>query len=434
MHSLFLYLGLLLFFLALSVFFSGSETAFTAVNRLRLKYLAETGDAKAGQVQKIVGNPDKLLGVILLGNNIANIGAATLVTYIATTFAFGDPETNSLAASVALTLFILIFCELTPKLIAATQSELVTRKLVWPVRASIFLLSPFARLAAVCAAAMVRLTGLSTSVSPFAHALSEEEIRSIIAGAGGSGIAEERRKMLRNVFDMGATQVRGVMIPRTEVTAVDIDDPLEEIIALIGKTNYSRIPVYRGSFDNIQGILYVKDMLQFLRDPDSIRLQVLLRPVQFIPDTANAESVLKQLQSMHLHMAVVVDEFGGVEGIVTLEDLLEEIVGEIRDEHDVEVEAVRPLGHELFSVAGNLPVRDFNRMFNSPIPDSREYATVAGFLQALTGRLLHEGESIRYQNLTFFIEKVEGFKILSIRVRVPAPKDEPVLPGVPAST
>jgi magnesium and cobalt transporter len=146
----------------------------------------------------------------------------------------------------------------------------------------------------------------------------------------------------------------------------------------------------------------------------------VLRPVHFVPDRARLEVVLQQLQSMHLHMAVVVDEFGGVAGIVTLEDLLEEIVGEIRDEHDTEIESIRSLGGDLYSVAGNLPVKDFNRFFDAQIPESHEYTTLVGFLQSRTGRLLHEGETVRYQDLSFSIEKAEGFKIASLRVRVPA--------------
>jgi CBS domain containing-hemolysin-like protein len=208
------------------------------------------------------------------------------------------------------------------------------------------------------------------------------------------------------------------------VTAVDVDDPVPEVISMITRTKYSRIPVYRGNFDNVLGILNVKDLLPFIHRHEEINLQVLLRPAQYVPDTARLDAILQQFQSMHLHMAVVVDEFGGVEGIVTLEDLLEEIVGEIRDEHDTEIEAVRDLGAGLYSIAGNLPVKEFNRFFKIRIPESPEYTSVAGFLQARTGRLLQKGETVRYQNLSFSVESAEGFKIVSLRVRVPSAKPE----------
>jgi putative hemolysin len=228
--------------------------------------------------------------------------------------------------------------------------------------------------------------------------------------------------MLRRVFEMGATQVREVMIPRTEVTAIDIDTPFAEILSVVRKTSYSRIPVYRETFDNILGILNAKDLLQHLDKPGGTSLRVLLRPVHFVPDTARLDPVLRRMQRMHVHLAVVVDEFGGVEGIVTLEDLLEEIVGEIRDEHDVEPESIRELGPGLFSVAGNLPVREFNRGFHAKVPESREYTTIAGFLQTLTGRMLQQGENVRYQELNFTIERLEGFKVISVRVAGPALK------------
>jgi CBS domain containing-hemolysin-like protein len=195
--------------------------------------------------------------------------------------------------------------------------------------------------------------------------------------------------------------------------------------------------VYRKSFDNVAGILYSKDLLQYAQRPAEINLQSLLRPVHFVPDTARLEPVLRQLQSMHLHMGIVVDEFGGVEGIITLEDLLEEIVGEIRDEHDTEADSMHQIGPGLYSVAGNLPVRDFNRFFEKEekeaetaapgretpapavrIPETREYTTVAGFLLARTGRLLQAGESVRYQDMTFVIDKVDGMKIVQVRVRI----------------
>ncbi len=420
MHALAFYLALLIFFLFLSLFFSGSETAYMAVNRLHLKYLADGGDKNAGAIKRIVSNPDRLLGVILLGNTIANIGAASLVTYLVAEYFPQKTERIGILATVALTLVVLIFCELTPKIIGATHAEQVSRKLLRPIRFSLWLLTPFAQLATWCANRLVRLSGLSPSASPFAHALSEDEIRSIIAGSTAEGMAEEKREMLHNIFEIAATRVRTVMIPRVEVTAVDIDDPLAENLATIRRTSYSRIPVYRGNFDNILGILNAKDLLQHLERPGEIHLEALLRPVYYVPDTARIDSVLRRLQSMHLHMAAVVDEFGGVEGIITLEDLIEEIVGEIRDEHDTETDAVRALGPDLYSVSGNLPAKDFNRLFEHKIPESTGYTTVSGFLQDRTGRLLHEGEIVQYQGLSFSIEKADGFRIVSVRVRVPA--------------
>jgi putative hemolysin len=420
LSPLLLYFALLVFFIVLSVFFSAAETAYTAVNRLKLKYQAESGDKQAEAINRIIANPDRLLGVILFGVTVAEISAAGLATSIITSyFAKEHSEIASLIGSIVFAFVVLIICELTPKIIAAAHPEKLSRKLLLPVRFSIALLNPFARLAAWMANRIVRIVGLHSSASPFAHSLSEEEIKAMIAGSSEASMPDEKKAMIHNVFEIGATQIREVMIPRGEVTAIDIDDDLIKILDVVDRTRYSRIPVYRKNFDNPVGILYVKDLLPYVRKSDlDIDIHTLLSPVHFVPDTARLDIILRRLQSMHLHMAVVVDEFGGVEGIVTLEDLLEEIVGEIRDEHDTETEAVRQISLNLYSVAGNLPIRDFNRYFDEKIPEAPEYATLAGFLEALTGRLLPEGEIARYENLILTIEKVEGFRIVSIRIRI----------------
>ena len=418
MSPLLLYIILLAIFLALAVFFSAAETAFTAVNRMRLQYQAGAGDKEAEAIKKIVTNPDRLLGVLLFGVTVVEIGAAGLVSFLITSWGSEKySQVAGLLGSIVFAIIVLIFCELTPKIIAASHPEKMSRKLLLPVQFSILVLFPFSRMAAWIANRLVRAVGLDSHASPFAHGLSEEEIKAMIAGSSETSVPGETKEMLHNVFEIGATQIREVMIPRGEVTAVDIDDPLSEILELIKKTNYSRIPVYRQNFDNPVGLLYVKDLLQYVRKMDDINLHVLLKPIHFVPESARLEIVLRQLQSMHLHMAVVVDEFGGVAGIVTLEDLLEEIVGEIRDEHDTEIESVREVGPDSYSVAGNLPVRDFNRFFDEKIPEAPEYATLAGFLESLTGRLLLEGETVRYQDLVLSVEKAEGFRIHSIRVR-----------------
>lgn len=421
MSPLLFYIVIIVALLVLSAFFSAAETAYTAVNRLRLRYKAESGDHEAAAIRGIVENPDRLLGVILLGVTVAEMGAASLLTYIVAAYS-GHGELAGFVGSILFALFVLVFCELTPKIVAATHPEPTSRALLFPVKLVIFLLSPVARLASWLANRVVQTAGLdSSTASPFGHSLSEDEIKAMIAGSSEESVPGEKKEMLHNIFEIGATQVRKIMIPRVEVTAVDIEDPMWKILDVVNKTNYSRIPVYRQNFDNPVGILYVKDLLPYLQKSEAINLQVLLRPVHFIPETARLDVVLRQLQFMHLHMAMVVDEFGGVAGIVTLEDLLEEIVGEIRDEHDTEIESIRELGPNLYSIAGNLPVRDFNRVFEEKLPEAPEYTSIAGFLEALTGRLLLEGETVRYENIILTVEKVQGFRVVSVRVRTSSP-------------
>ncbi len=413
-----LYIVLLIFFMMLAVFFSAAETAFMAVNRLRLKYQAETGDKKAEAIKNVLSNSDRLLSVILFGVTVAEIAAAGIVTYVITSQTTSEhSELISLIGSILFSLVILIFCELTPKIIAAAHPDQLTRMLLLPVKITIRILFPLARSASWIANRIVSLIGLDSRVSPFAHGPSEEEIKAMIAASSEASMPSDKKKMLHNVMEIGITQIREVMIPRIEVTALEINEGVTQVLELVKKTNYSRIPVYRDNFDNPVGILNVKDLLQYVQKTEDIKIQALLRPAQFVPSSAPLDYVLRQMQSMHLHMAIVVDEFGGVEGIVTLEDLLEEIVGEIRDEHDTEIEDIRELGPNLYSVAGKLPVKDFNRFFDEKLPEASEYTTLAGYIEALTGRLLLEGETVQYESLTFTMEKIERFRIVSVRVR-----------------
>jgi putative hemolysin len=425
------------------VFFSAAETTYIALNRQRLKYQEEAGDRQAGVIHRIVSNPDRLLGVILFGVTMSEIAAAGLVTSLVTAYVAPEhSEVAGLVGSVGFSFFVLIICELTPKIIAAARPEQLSRELLPAVRFFIVVFSPFARLAAWLSNGLVALIGLDSVASPFPQGVSQEEIRAMIADAGEASVPTTKKRMLHNVFDIDTKQIREVMIPRGEVTAIDIDAELADILDTVNKTNYSRVPVYRKDFDNPLGILHVKDLFQYLRPDrkdgedgkagedgsdvggiDGISIDTLLRPIHFVPDSARLDAVLRRLQAMRLHMAIVVDEFGGVAGIVTLEDLLEEIVGEIQDEHDSEANSVRSLGANVYSIAGNLPVRDFNRSFSDKIPEAPEYATIAGFLESLTERLLEEGETVQYETMSFTIEKTSGFRITSIRVRAQAATD-----------
>ena len=420
MSPLLLYFLLLLFFIVLSTFFSAAETAFVAVNRLKIKYQAESGDRQAEAIHRIVSNPDRLLGVILLGVTVAEISAAGLATSIVTSY-FSDRyvEIAGLVGSLVFAFIILIFCELTPKIVAATHPEKISRRLLPPVRFFIAVLNPFARMAAWMANGIVRLFGLNPTGSPYAQSLSEEELKAMIASSSEASVPDEKKMMLHNIFEIGSTQIREVMIPRGEVTAVDIGEEPAKILDIVIQTHYSRIPVYRGNFDNPIGILNVKDLLPYVRKSNlEVSIRTLLRPVHFVPDSARIDAVLRRLQSMHLHMAIVVDEYGGrgssPSRTCSRRSWAKSGTSTTRKP--------KPSGNgpHLYSVAGNIPVRDFNRYFDEKIPEAPRYATLAGFLESLTGRLLVEGETVRYEKLVLTIEKAEGFRIVTVRVRTSA--------------
>ncbi len=227
--------------------------------------------------------------------------------------------------------------------------------------------------------------------------------------------------MIHRVFEFSDTLVREAMIPRTEMAAIPEDSPLEQITRAFEKFRYSRLPVYRESLDNVIGFIHSKDVMPYLLQPQKFRLQDVLQPPLYVVDTARLEDVLRQMQKAKAHFGFVVDEHGGLEGIITLEDLLEEIVGDISDEHDEEVnEQIVPLGDNRYSLAGGLAVRDLNRRLKLSLPESESYTTIAGFLMTEAGHVLKPGDKVNYNGIRFEIDRVERRRVISVRLELPA--------------
>lgn len=421
---LFLALVALLFFL--SAFFSVAETALMSMSRLRIRYLAKRGDAKARLIKYFVGKPDKLLGTILIADNFIDVIAGSLTAYFIATAVGGHNGLYDLVASFFVAMALVTFGKILPKTIAISNPEQLSLRVIYPMRVLIFLLNPIVRVVTFFSNSFARWLGFRFDTEASSRVLTEDEIRSII-GEQPQGLSKGRRELLYNVFKLGDTRVQEVMIPRTEVTAVDINSPPEEVLKTIHSSGYSRVPVYRNHFDNIIGILYSKDLLSLfskessLEGVSSLDLEKALHTAHFIPDMAKIETVLRQLQRSRVHMAIVVDEFGGVEGIVTIEDILEEIVGEIRDEYDLEQEPFRKISPDTYVIEGAMTVKEFNNQLGLHIPETSHYTTIAGFLITLIGRLLKEGDKIKFENITFDVEKVKGHRASLIRVRIAQP-------------
>jgi putative hemolysin len=239
-----------------------------------------------------------------------------------------------------------------------------------------------------------------------------EELRALISSKGNG---EERIKMLERVLEFSERPVKDVMVPRMEVTALELSTPLDEILRLVENTRYTRYPVFRGNLDNVAGILHGKDLMPYLNAARTFRISQLLRKPVFIPDTAKMDSAIRMLQSAQTHLGIVVDEYGGVEGIITVEDLIEEIVGEIQDEHDVEVDAVMRYADGSSLIDASISIRELNERLPLEIPESSHYVTLAGFLLRQTGRLLKESEEIEWQGHKFRVEQVMGRRIMRVR-------------------
>jgi putative hemolysin len=323
-------------------------------------------------------------------------------------------------------------------MIAARHADQLSLALIQPLRVMMALARPVVVVGSGVANLIVRHMDSGEGRTPN---LSEVALHSIIDESGVDSASTDRQKMLRGVLSLSDMAVKSVTIPRPEVTAISIDATPEEVFHTIRTSGYSRIPVYRKNLDNIVGILHAKDVLPriFERSPDPGRsrapmelVHVMRKPL-FVPDTAKVDVTLKYMQKNHIHLAVVIDEHGGMEGIVTLEDLLEQIVGEIQDEHDFELDAIRHLSDESMLVDADISIREMNKRLKLRLPESSHYSTLAGFLLAQSGRILGKGEEVVFEHWKFVVVDTEGRRLVKVRMERYLADSEPVIVPAPHS-
>ncbi|SMF33338.1 Mg2+ and Co2+ transporter CorB, contains DUF21, CBS pair, and CorC-HlyC domains [Tistlia consotensis] len=381
-------IGGIVLLLILSAFFSGSETSLTAASRARMHTLQQQGNARAGLVNRLWQEKEKLIGAILLGNNLVNILASSLATSLMISWV-GD--TGVAYATLAMTLLVLIFAEVLPKTYALHHADKLALVVAPLIRVVIVLFSPVTRLVQLVVTGTLHLFGAKFDATYGAERW-EEEVRGAIELHRDTGDAEnlEERAMLRSILDLGDVEVSEIMVHRRNVVAIDIEQPPEKIVEQVLESPYTRIPLWRGKFDDIVGLLHVKALLRAVQaragKVEGLDVSAIAAEPWFIPDSTD---LLSQLQAFRLrkeHFAIVVDEYGEVLGIVTLEDILEEIVGEISDEHDVKVAGVEILSDGGAIVHGTVTLRDLNRHSGWRLPDE-EASTVAGLI-------LHEARCI----------------------------------------
>lgn len=403
--------GLLALFI-MSAFFSGSETALMSMDRMRVKYLAEKDRPGARKLAELLERPEKLLSAILVGNNVVNIMASVF----ATTFfieIFG--QRGELMTILILTPLLLVFSEICPKTYAAHFPEKLSFLVLHPVRLIMWVLRPVTWL----------VGGISSLLNRFLHAevetplISEDEIRSIIQYGEHAGVvAKDKRRMLHGIFDLAEIRVRDVMVPRTEVVGIEAGTSFADVVKLAAKEHHSRFPVYDSNLDSVVGVIHSKEILNYLDRPEEFSLVDVARPPFFVPEAKPIESLLQAFRRKHLHLAVVVDEYGGVEGICTLEDIVEEIVGEIQDEYDEEEILVQPLGPNRYLIDGSTTLRYINRRFGLNL--SEEHVnTLAGFLLHQLGSIPEEGDVCEADDARFTVIQVEDRRIEKIEMQIP---------------
>lgn len=385
--------------LVISGFFSGAETALIAANRYRLSYLARRGDRRAERVRALVADRERLLATILVGNNFANIAASVLATTLAIGLA---GERGAIYATLLMTIVVLIFAEIAPKTLAARYPERVSYMVAGPLSILVKLLYPVAGAAVAVANVILALLGKSGGEPT---AMSEEDIKGMISlGDEEVSITRDKRTMLRGVFRLGDIAIEDVMIPRTKVVALDVDAPVHEMLETMRTSGFTRFPVCRGTLDDVIGVLNSKDVFRYSDRIDEVRIEQLTRRPLFVPESASLQVVLRAFQQQQQHLAIVIDEYGGVEGIASLEDVLKEIVGEINDGFDVpRVPQVAELADGALRVAGACPLAFLNRRYGLDLQAS-ESATLAGLVLELAGRIPAVGERITHGEMDFIIE------------------------------
>lgn len=424
----FLKLSLVIFLVAANGFFVAAEFALVGVRRSRIETLAAAGKSTARRLLRLLNNLNAYLSASQLGITLASLGLGWVGEPVIARLLEGplgglsDGLRHGLAFFIAfsiITTLHIVLGEQAPKLFGLARAERVAlavslpmeifyRVFQWPIRALDW-----------ASVRTVRLLGLQTT-SEHASSYTEAELRQLVDISRESGhLRAEERRLIHRVFEFSDTLVREAMVPRTAIAAVSRDCSLQQLTKAFEQHRFSRLPVYRESIDDVIGFVHSKDIMPYILQPETFRLEDVLQPPLFVVDTARLEDVLRQMQKAKMHFGFVVDEHGGLEGIITLEDLLEEIVGEISDEHDDEVnEQIKPAGDNEYTLAGGLAVRDLNRRLKLSLPESESYTTIAGFLMTEAGHVLQPGDTIRYNGLEFQVDRVEKRRVISIRLKL----------------
>jgi CBS domain containing-hemolysin-like protein len=414
-------------------FFVATEFALVSVRKARLEARAAAGSKNARAALRLLNNPTIFISAVQFGITLASlalgwIGEPTIASLLEPIAAGMAAEGRAgyvahvmaiVVAFSAITFLHIVLGELMPKMIALERAERIALFCSRPLEIFAKTFSAPLWIFNSVGSALGRLIGLQSTLD-HASVYTETELRQLIDVARESGyLRAEERRLIHRVFEFSDTLVREAMVPRTEMAAISSDSSIEQITKAFDKFRYSRLPVYRESLDDVIGFIHSKDIMPYLLHPEKFRLEDVLQPPLYVVDTARLEDVLRQMQKGKTHFGFVVDEHGGLEGIITLEDLLEEIVGDISDEHDEEVnEQITPVGDNKYILAGGLAVRDLNRRLKLSLPESEAYTTIAGFLMTEAGHILRPGDTVSYNGLLFEVDRVERRRIVSVQLEL----------------
>ncbi len=417
--------GAILVLLVMSAFFSGSETALTAASRGKLRSLADRGSKGAELALEVREDSERLIGAILLGNNVVNILAASLATALFTRL-FG--ETGVALATLVMTALVLVFSEVLPKTFAITNPEAVASRVAGPISVLIFVLAPVVAAVRVLVRGILRLFGVRADPDTAVLSIRDEIVGALALGHEEGVVEKEHRDRLLGALDLSDRTVEEIMRHRSQIEMIDADDDPETILSTVLASSHTRLPVYKGDKENIVGVIHAKDLLRavdkLVRGKDGglgslkdLNVMDVAMPPYFIPDTTALDDQMRQFLLRHTHFALVVDEYGVLQGLITLEDILEEIVGEITDEFDVEAtKPMRPTETGDYLVDGGMTIRDLNRATDWQLPDD-EANTVAGLVIHEAQMIPNEGQVFSFHGFRFEVAERKDNRITKLKIR-----------------
>lgn len=388
-----------------------SETALMALSKIRIRHMVEDGVKGAKLVEKLTEDPNKLLGAILIGNNIVNILASSLATTLFVSLV--GPGGVGIATGV-MTVLVLIFGEITPKSIAKQKSEQVSLKVSKPISVMVKLFKPFIGIFTFISSGFIRLLGGDPKASePF---ITEEELKTMVGVSEEEGVLEDvEKEMIFNVFDFADAQAKDVMVQRVDIVAVDSEATYEDVLEVIKKEQFSRIPVYNQTIDDIVGVLYVKDLIIAGQNKDGFKVTDYMREPYYTFEFKKIKELFNEMKKTRNHISVVLDEYGGTVGIVTIEDLIEEVFGDIEDEYDDYKNEIEVIKEDEYVVDGSARLDDISDLIGVNM-ESEEFDSVGGLIIGELGRFPENKEEVNLSNIKFVVEEVDKNRIKKVRI------------------
>ena len=397
--------------IVLSSFFSMSETALMSLNRIRLRNMVEAEVPGAKLVEKLIQNPNRLLGAILIGNNVVNIGASAMATVLATNI-FGDSGVG--IATGIMTILVLIFGEITPKSIAKQKSEAVALRVARPIEFLVVIFKPLVYIFTAISSLFIKIFGGDPNEAR--SFITHEELKTIVGVSEEEGVLEnDEKEMIFNVFEFADLQVKDTMVQRVDIVSVDKEASYDEVMDVIKNEQFSRIPVYNQTIDNIIGVLNIKDFATIENLREDFNVSKYIREPFYTFEFKKIVELFKEMKKTRNHIAIVLDEYGGTVGLVTIEDLVEEIVGEIEDEYDEEKNPVEVIKENEYVVEGSLRLHDISDLIGVNI-DSEGFDSVGGLMIGDLGRMPQEQEEVTVNNIKFIAEEIEKNRIKKVRM------------------